>query len=252
MSDFPIQPQNRQLSGYTLESVLDLFGKNLLLGTNCHAIAKVQSFNPAPGAPGLGSRSPTITATINYQKSYQQPNEKGVYGIVGRNYPIMVDVPVYVYGGGTAALKMPIAVGDDCLICFNDRDIDAWLTTGNVTQVGTARLHSFTDGIALVGLRPFTKPYATWSSTDAELANGTTKVGVGPHKITIANNSTSLNPLLQSLITDLQTLITQLTLLTVTCASPGNPSSVPINAAAIGAVSTSLSTLATSISGLLQ
>lgn len=249
MSNFPIVGQNRQLDGYSLNDLLDLFGRNLLLNTNCHAIAKVQTFNSGVGVSP--TRCPTITATINYQKSFQEPDANGVYRLVGKNYTTMVDVPVYVYGGGTASLKMPIAPGDDCLICFNDRDMDNWVATGQFSQVNTSRLHSFSDGIALVGLRSFAQPFSSWSSTDAELANGTTKVGVGPSKITIANNSTTLNTLLQSMVSDLQTLITQLTLLTVTCAAPGNPSSVPINAAAIGAVSSSLSTLATQIGGLL-
>jgi hypothetical protein len=61
-------------------------------------------------------------------------------------------------------------------------------------------------------------------------------VGVSEDKVKIANELYTLNELLQD-------LIDQIKLLTVTCAAPGNPSSVPINVAAFTAIAAQIEDL---------
>lgn len=231
----------------TLKDLLDLQKKDLLLNLMCHHIGTIQSFD---------SDNQTATATINYKKTlFRRDPKTGQYVPVLVDYPILAGCPVVVLGGAGsagAALTFPIQPGDECLVLFNDRDIDNWFQGGPGQAVASSRLHSFSDGIILVGIRSLPNVLENYNATHATLRNGSAQVGVSTTKVKIANADTSLNTLLQSLVTDLQTLITQLALLTVTCALPGNPSSPPINAAAITAVSTSLGTLATQISGLLE
>ena len=82
-------------------------------------------------------------------------------------YPVFVDVPVFVFSGGGSFLSMPIAAGDTCLVLFNDRDLDPWCTNGTTGAApNSTRMHSLADGIALVGLRPFSNPLAGISATD--------------------------------------------------------------------------------------
>ncbi|CAM5998849.1 unnamed protein product [Sphagnum balticum] len=97
----------------------------------------------------------TVTVAINFQKII-----RGVIPIEGNpimgdqivQYPALVNVPVFVYQGGGAAILMPIAVGDPCLLLFCDRDLDIWFETGQVAPPNSDRVHNINDAIALVGL----------------------------------------------------------------------------------------------------
>lgn len=213
--------------GPNLRDVLDLMKKDILLSLNCHAIATVQSFDPSVQ---------TVTATINYKKSITTTDENGIYKTSYIDYPLLLDVPVVILGGGQAQITFPIAAGDTCLILFNDRDIDNWFQSGQVGPLASSRLHSFADGIALVGLRASSAPLEDYDITRAKLAWGETMVGVSASKVKIANTLYTLNGLLQE-------LITQIELITVVCAAPGNASSIPANAAAIAAVATKIGEL---------
>ena len=75
-------------------------------------------------------------------------------------YPVLVDCPYFVLQGGGAYIDMPIKKGDYCLVLFNDRNIDNWWSTANVADPATARKHSLSDALAVVGLNPKTSPLA--------------------------------------------------------------------------------------------
>lgn len=232
----------------SLKDLLDLYKQQTLLDLNCHHIGTVQSFD---------KDAQTVTATINYKKTFFTLNPlSGIYDPVLVDYPILLDCPVVVLGGGNAKLTFPIAQGDECLIIFNDRNIDNWFQSGQAGPVATARLHSFSDGIALVGLQSLNKSIKNYDTTRAVLRNGDdglTMVGVGPTLIKIANNTTTLNTLLQNLVTQLENLVTATAAITVTGVTTGpGVSGPPANAAVIVAIGTTLTTIATQISGLLE
>lgn len=216
---------NKKQTDLELSDVLDAWKKSIFLELNCHAIATVQSFN---------SSLQTVTATINYNRTYYQENGSGQMVPVQVPYPVLVDCPVIILGGGSASLTFPISPGDECLILFNDRDIDNWWAGASTGPVATGRLHSFSDGLALVGFREV----SNYDTSRALLKNSTTGVGVSTSKVKIYNASTTLNTLLQNLCTAIQNL-------TVTCAGSGSPSSTPINASTI-------SSIASQIAGLLE
>ncbi len=231
MSNPSIQQNRTSQTSPDLTDLLTLWKKDVLLSVNCHHVATVQSFD---------SETQTIQATINYKKTFFQRQADGTYLPVLQNYATLVDVPVIVLKGGEASLTMPIAAGDECLILFNDRDIDNWYQSGQVQGNASGRLHSFSDGFALIGVSSAPNVIEDYDGTRAALNNGTTRVAVSADKILIENISTTLNTQLQSLVTQLQSLCTQLGLLTVICAAPSNPSSIPVNAAAIATISTSI------------
>lgn len=229
-----------------LKDVLEIFRKQIFLELNCHHIGQIQEFNPD---------NQTAKITINYQKTFFiQNTNTGVFEPVLKEYPILVDCPVVIMSGGTANLTFPIAKGDNCILLFNDRDIDNWFQAGNTTLANaTARLHSFSDAIALVGLKALNQSIESYDTERARLQNGQAYVGVGTEKIKVANDSTTLNTLLQDLLTELQDLTSQLSTLTVTgVTAGGGVSSVPANAAAISAIGVNLSTIASQIGELLE
>ena len=238
-------PLNAVPSDPSLKDLLDLLKKDIMLSLNAHHIGTIESFNSA---------KQTATATLNYPKTYYQLNaESGLYDPVLVDYPLLVDCPVICFGGGTTALTFPIQQGDECLILFNDRAIDNWFSGGAGAALSSSRLHSFSDGLILVGVRSLGNVLQNYDATRAVLRNGTTLVGVGPSLIRIANNSTTLKTLLQNLITNIQNLVSATAAITVTGVTSGSGASgPPANVAAINAVATQLTTTTNQIAGLLE
>lgn len=213
-----------------LIDVLNLLRKNIFFDLNCHHIGTVKSFD---------ADAQTIVATINYTKTVfiLNPNTQ-VYAPQQLSYPPLLDVPVVCLGGGGFNLTFPIAVGDQCLLLFNDRSIDNWFQSGQAGVLNSARAHSLADALAIVGLNSMNTSLANYSTTSAFLRNkaGTTGVKVDT-KITLLNATTTLNTLLQQILIQLETLAN----------TPTPLPTVPINPA----VATALATLATSLGELL-
>lgn len=235
---------NQTPSNPTLKDLIDLVKKDILLSLNAHHVGTVRQFDSA---------TQTATVSINYKKTLFQPNAvTGAYEAQALDYPLVLECPVIVLGGGTAALTFPILPGDECLVLFNDRDLDNWFQ-GNVgAAVATGRLHSFSDGIVLVGLRSTPNILLDYDTTRAALRNGETVVGVGLERVLIANSLFTLNGLLQDLIDSVKDIADAATVLTVTCATPGNPSSIPVNFAAFEAAKDDLIFTAEKIEELLE
>ena len=239
---------SRNIAEPSLKDLLDLHKRDIFLSFNCHAIGTVEFFNPL---------TQTISASISYKKTFMKfetplgtPSTTPTYYPV--DYPILVDVPIIIIGGGNASLTMPISIGDSCLILFNDRDIDVWFQGSTNSAPATNRLHSFSDGVALIGLNNLANISLDYDSTRALLKNELSGVGVSSTSVKIYNSLYTLGGLLQNLITEVKALVTQTAALTVTCSSAGNPSSVPINIAAIQAVSVQLTATALELNTLLE
>ncbi len=161
-----------------LKDLLSLHQKNILLNFSAHHTATIQSFDAS---------NQTATATINYTKTFLRPNAQGVYGPVQVEYPVITDAPVIFLGGGTGALTFPVAQGDECLVLFNDRDLDNWFQGSSGAAVATSRLHSFSDGIILVGLRSLPNVLASFSEDAIEL-----RTLSGNAKVAIANDGSNV------------------------------------------------------------
>ena len=65
--------------------------------------------------------------------------------------PLLVDVPAVFPSGGGFTLTFPIHQGDECLVVFADRCIDAWWQSGGIGEPLETRTHNLSDGFALVG-----------------------------------------------------------------------------------------------------
>lgn len=67
-------------------------------------------------------------------------------------YPILPDVPIVWPRAGGLAITLPVAVGDECLVVFADRCIDAWWQSGGVQRPMDARIHDLSDAFAIFGI----------------------------------------------------------------------------------------------------
>lgn len=96
--------------------------------------------------------------------------------------PLLVDVPVCFPRGGGCTLTFPIAAGDEALIVFSSRCIDAWWQSGGVQAQAELRMHDLSDGFAIPG--PFSQAtkISGWSGSSAQLRSndGTTFIDLNP------------------------------------------------------------------------
>jgi hypothetical protein len=157
-----------------LRSLLDQIRQEVFYSFNCHQLATVQSLDPA---------KQTVTATINLLRQVPDlTQDPPVYKTLP--YPLLVDVPMFVYSGGKGSLTMPVAPGDTCLILFNDRDIDTWFATGNTAAPNSQRAHNLSDGLALVGFRSLANVLGAIDQSNVVLAYDQGKIKVA-NKIAI-------------------------------------------------------------------
>ena len=171
---------------------------------NCHLICKIESIDIAKN---------TITCSSAFKRRMSDDTEL--------EYPVFVDVPLFILSGGGASLFIPPKVGDWCLLCFNDRDIDNWWYSGEVRTPASPRAHSLSDGIAIVGLRPQSDPLAlvldavtlnaielpiNIKNNDCEIAiNAGITLDGKAKKVAVKNSANNLKAVLEKIIDDLVT-----------------------------------------------
>jgi hypothetical protein len=181
--------------------------KNEIFSTfNCIQIGIIEKVTPA---------NQTVEITLQIKRAAVDGTSTAI--------PLLVDCPYFVLQGGGAYIDMPISKGDYCVVLFNDRDIDTWWSTANMTDPNTTRKHSLSDGIALVGINP--KP-------NALPMDGTKTRVINPDGIEL-NGNTKTFVTHTELNTALQTFITALNLHTHVCAAVGVPSATPLPAMSI-------------------
>lgn len=238
--------QNLQPNEFELKDLLDLYKKDILLNFNCHHVGTVEKFD---------SLRQVVQVTINYTKTFFEVDPiSGIYSPKQVAYPVIVDAPIVTLGGANGMITFPIAKGDECIVFFNDRDIDNWFMGSSNSAVSTGRLHSFSDAIVLVGPRSLPNVVLNYATDAIEVRNnlGTSKLSIKDDevKITLGLNNividsskmkVSLNGdsvsfevnstgklivtnLAGEFVAALVTLFQDIATGTVICAGPGNPS----------------------------
>ena len=195
-----------------MDDFFDAFQRKIMMEMNCHAIATVQSFDPTTAS---------LTAKVNYGKTFSKTDSNGMTIQYQEDYPLMIDCPIIIMGGGKFTLTFPIAVGDQCMILFNDRDMDNWFSgAANNTPLASSRLHSFSDAVAMVGM--FKVP--SYDAYRSVLTDGVTKIalgksgGSGSSLVEISNSNGTLFALLGQLISDIQTMVGHVKAVSDACA----------------------------------
>lgn len=67
--------------------------------------------------------------------------------------PEFIEVPVINFLGGSSSIQMPISVGDYCVLFVSERCFDNWYIGKDFEPPLEARMHDYSDSIALVGLK---------------------------------------------------------------------------------------------------
>jgi phage baseplate assembly protein gpV len=140
----------------------------------------VQSFDPAKMTVAV---KPALKAFIS-----------GTDGVgTWVEMPLLVDCPVMFPGGGGFTLTFPVAAGDECLMVFANRCIDAWWDSSSVSVQSEMRMHDLSDGFAFVGVRSRPRALSSVSTVNVQLRSddGSAYVEIQPdhdiHASTTAN-----------------------------------------------------------------
>jgi phage baseplate assembly protein gpV len=111
------------------------------------------------------------------------------------NLPLLLDCPVIFPAGGGFALTFPLAQGDEGLVVFSSRCIDAWWYSGGVQKQARARMHDLSDGFFLPGCFSRARKLANVSATNVQLrsADGQTLVEMAGGGIVNIKAPTQIN-----------------------------------------------------------
>ncbi len=226
----PNLPQN-QLPPPTnsgIDQTLDSFKKFIYSYFNCHRVGIIQDFNPT-------NQTATVQLVDNWIINTY-------FGQQAEPIKPITNCPVIINSGLNGGLKFRIRKGAECLVHFNDRDLENWQITGGVTTPKTPRMHHITDAIVEVGV--FSQPNAIQDyDNEATTLDFINDAGVQQAvisldaKVGISNIDQSLKNLIATLISTLQSLKTV-----------NGSSQYPIDAATASA----LTTLATNFNALLK
>lgn len=167
-----------------LGQLLELVQRSMALDLSCHHVGTIQEFDP---------ETQLASVTINYKQPQQQVSDSGVISVIAIDYPLLVSCPVVFLGGGQAALTFPVQAGDECLILFNDRDFQVWLSGDSNNMPSTGRLHSLSDAICLVGVRSSPNVIPSFDTDGVVLRFGeNVKIKVSADAVTLTNGSSTL------------------------------------------------------------
>lgn len=218
--------QNKTIMPPQLTDALRALKLDILKTINCVKIGKIKSFN--------GTKK-TAEIQILFKRIF--PNNKTV------SYPILVDCPIFTMQGGGAGLQMPITAGDDCIVLFSDRNIDAWFQSGSEAVPLNQRLHDISDAIALVGINSLKSSLENYQSEKLRffyggaefvlsggnvsiVSDGGAEIDLEDALVTIKNGTTNLLTVMEGLIDTIKALTVQ------------GPGVYPLTSASISALET--------------
>lgn len=238
----------------SLSELFDFYGSDLASKLRVCSTGEIATYDPVTRTASVKIGEPLVL------------NNGTVLPIL---HPIP-NVPVVSLQGGGVHLSFPIFPGDECLVIFNDFNIDAWFTSGGQQVPPSARQHDLSDGFAIVGPNSLAnKLVSALLEFEGGLATETAKVAINANtdQITIANSDATLLQVLTKILaaisdtntppgnTALEQLTAAVTTLTVAVtalntAIAGESSVIPTAAAVALAQEPTLATLATTIATL--
>lgn len=143
-----------------MTALLDEQKRATQVAINCVQIGRITEFNPATQRASIQiAMKQIVDIAENGTKTFQE-------------YPLLLECPVMVLFGGIDVITLPIVPGDNCIVLFNDRDIDSWSTSGDGNFPVTSRVHDINDAFALVGIRPLTNSIANYLANGIRLSHG--------------------------------------------------------------------------------
>lgn len=150
-----------------LEASREMLAKDM----KCHRIGKIVAFNSA-----------TLTCDVDLF-------DKMTHFGQAESYVTIPDLPLIIPATNSKHITFGDIVGSECIVHFNDVDIDNWFETGETYIPNSRRKHNLSDGF--VELRPFNKTAVfTYYTNGIEIKNGNSLIHINDDgSIEITNGS---------------------------------------------------------------
>lgn len=107
--------------------------------------------------------------------------------------PILNNVPVIFPFSGGASITFPVNPGDFCLVICCERSIDNWLATGTQTAPADPRILDLSDGVAIMGLLPFTETSPAENNDDMLISYQGSSITIKKNGDVIINTSNRMS-----------------------------------------------------------
>lgn len=183
---------SKQRPNTTLLDLLNTYKQDIFYRFNCHRVGVVQAIDTTNKTATIQLIDKRVISTSD--------------GDVFKDYSLLVDCPIVMQRNAKGGVTIPLSIGDNCLILFNDRDLDNWYESGVQATPNTSRSHHLSDGIVLPTLFSSANAEAfTWNNEATELIYEDTVISLDS-KVGISNASESLKDILNELITALKAL----------------------------------------------
>lgn len=147
----------KQIPAPDLTAVLEELKADIRFNTNSAQIGIIESFDAV-------DQTASVRIAI---KQVQNVAPDGTRFLV--EYPLLKKCPVFFPSGGGFTLTFPVAQGDECIVIFNDRELDNWFLNGGVQAPISSRSHDISDAMVLVGLRSNPRKLTGVSTTATQL-----------------------------------------------------------------------------------
>lgn len=142
-----------QQTELNLENIIKLSQTAVMSRLNCHNIGKIIEFDPL---------SQLCTVELMQVKQFNNQYINPV--------PI-TEVPLIILGAGGGHITTPDPTGTICLLLFLDRNIDAFIETGEKYTPETSRMHDFTDCVALATFKTLANPIENYDKRAISIFN---------------------------------------------------------------------------------
>ena len=157
-----------------LDDTLNALKLSIFFNLNCHRVGVIQSFD-----------TNKQTATIQLVDAW---TDNSFQGNKSTPLPPLIHCPIIILKNKNGGLTCPITKGDECLVFFNDRDLDNWQTAGGEYQIpATARAHSLTDAMAIVGLHSYANSISDYNNDATELNFKDSKISLSDDEVSITS-----------------------------------------------------------------
>lgn len=154
------------LSPPNLIDSFDQSKREIKVEFNCVQIGVIESFDPT---------DQTASIQIVLKKIISVDTE-GVRTVA--EHPILMKCPVMSLYGGPGYIMLAPQPGDNCIILFNDREIDNWFFNGGSQIPDSFRTHDFSDAIGIVGIRNMQTALADYITDGLKLGYGGSSITI--------------------------------------------------------------------------
>ena len=109
--------------------------------------------------------------TISAQPTIQGNQKDDAGNVTLVNMPLCTDVPICFPSAGGYTVTFPVKAGDECLLIFSARAIDAWHQSGGIGKQVESRMHDLSDAFAILGPKSASKVVGGIASDGVQLRN---------------------------------------------------------------------------------